>query len=68
MTFIPYFKEHFYQALLTPNGNNPVRNRADSLLLVFEELEKMDKMDKPYYRILETGCMRADHGSLAFGG
>ena len=67
MTFVEYFKENFYQKLLTPNGNNPVRNRADSLLLVFSELEK--KMEFPYYRsvILETGCMRPDHGDLCFG-
>lgn len=62
--FVPYFKEHFYQKLLQPNGANPVRNRADSLLAVFELL---DAMKKPTYQILETGCMRADHGELCFG-
>ena len=31
---------------------------------MFEELDKMDKQD---YTIVETGCMRADHGDLAFG-
>ena len=62
--FTPYFKKHFYQPLLTPNGNNPVRNRADGFLKIFELL---DAMQKTHYKILETGCMRADHGSMCFG-
>lgn len=62
--FVEKFKQEFYHRLLTPNGSNPVRNRADSLLLVFEELDKMNKKD---YTILETGCMRGDHGEWCFG-
>jgi hypothetical protein len=62
--FCEYFKAEIYPRLLSPNGNNPVRNRADSLLKVFEILEGMDKS---FYRIIETGCMRADHGDLCFG-
>lgn len=62
--FTPYFKEHFYKKLLTPAGSNPVRNRADSFLKIFEIL---DAMPKDYYRIIETGTMRPDHGNLCFG-
>jgi hypothetical protein len=58
--------------LLKPNGNNPVRNRADSFLKVFELLD--ERAGKVYslapekqFNILETGCMRADHGQLCFG-
>lgn len=64
MSFTQYYKENFYQKLLTPNGNNPVRNRADGFLKMFEELEAKGS---DYCRILETGCMRADHGELSFG-
>ncbi len=56
--------QEFYYKLLTPNGNNPRRNRADSLRRVFERL---DAKQKDYYGILETGCMRSDHGELCFG-
>lgn len=63
-SFIPYFKENFYQKLLTPAGNNPVRDRASGFLKIFEELEARCQ---DFYTIIETGCMRADHGSLAFG-
>lgn len=62
--FSNIFKKEFYNPLITPNGSNPVRNRADSLLVVFEEL---DRMNKDQYTILETGCMRGDHGEWCFG-
>lgn len=62
--FCDYFKAELYQKMLTPNGSNPVRNRADSLLKVFETLEDSGKS---FYRILETGCMRADHGDISLG-
>jgi len=62
--FSDTFKKEFYQKLLTPNGSNPVRNRADSLLIAFQEL---DSMNKERYTILETGCMRGDHGEWCFG-
>ncbi len=29
--------------------------------------EDLDKMHRPDYTIVETGCMRADHGDMAFG-
>jgi hypothetical protein len=62
--FTEIFKKEYYQKLLSPTGNNPIRNRADSLLIAFEEL---DRMDKENYKILETGCMRGDHGEWCFG-
>ena len=46
------------------SSGNPIRDRATSFLTVFEELDK--KEDKNFY-IVETGCMRPDHGSMAFG-
>jgi len=62
--FSDLFKNDFYQKMLTPNGSNPVRNRADSFLKVFEILESKNQK---YYTIIETGCMRSDHGHLCFG-
>ena len=62
--FSDLFKNDFYQKMLTPNGNNPVRNRADSFLKIFEILELKNKK---YFTIIETGCMRSDHGNLCFG-
>lgn len=64
MTFSEIFKKEYYNKMISPAGNNPVRNRADSFLLIFQELEKM-KLDN--YYIVETGTTRADHGHLAFG-
>lgn len=66
MSFIQHFKENYYQKLLTPNGNNPVRNRADSLLKVFELLESKYSADD-IINIVESGCSRPDHGHLCFG-
>lgn len=62
--FVDYFKSEYYQKLLTPGngGQNPVRNRADSLLLVFQLLGNMNNP-----MIVETGCMRPDHGDLCYG-
>lgn len=62
--FSEVFKEEFYQKMLKPNGSNPVRNRADSFLKVFEILESKEKSS---FTIIETGCMRSDHGKLCFG-
>lgn len=62
--FVPYFKQHFYEKLLQPNGNNPIRNRAEGFLRIFEIL---DSLQKESYSILETGTMRAEHGHLCFG-
>ncbi len=65
MKFSEIFKRDYYDKMLRPgHPSNPVRNRADSFLKVFELLEEQN-LD--FYRILETGCMRRDHGSLCFG-
>lgn len=64
-TFSQIFKNDFYQKLITPTGNNPVRNRA----LGFEKIfALLDTKQKPEYLILETGTMRAEHGPFNFGG
>lgn len=63
--FSEIFKEKYYQKMLTPgHPANPVRNRADSFLKVFELLE-VDKHRS--INIVETGCMRRDHGEMCFG-
>lgn len=64
MTYSEQFSKKFFARLLKPAGNNPQRDRASSFTIVFEELDKMKKTD---YTIVETGCMRADHGDMAFG-
>lgn len=65
MKFIEHFRFNFYDNMLKPNNpQSPIRNRADSLLFVFEILEANGK---DAYNILETGCMRPDHGNLCFG-
>lgn len=64
MKFSQIFKEKYYNKLLTPNNGNPVRNRADSFLKIFEFLELKNKN---FYTIIETGCMRASFGNLCFG-
>jgi len=64
MKFSQIFKEKYYDKLLTPNDGNPIRNRADSFLKIFEFLESKNK---EFYTIIETGCMRAAFGHLCFG-
>jgi len=64
MSYSDQFSKKFFARLLKPAGNNPQRDRASSFSIVFEELDKMNKTD---YTIVETGCMRQDHGDLAFG-
>ncbi len=64
MKFSQIFKERYYNKLLTPNFGNPIRNRADSFLKIFEFLESKNK---EFYTIIETGCMRASFGKLCFG-
>lgn len=67
--FSPFFKEFFYQKLITPSGNNPVRNRAIGFEKIFELLDKKKRENPTYeFKILETGTMRADHGELNFAG
>ena len=64
-TYGKRFSSKFYTRLLQPGSpNNPVRDRASSLSIVFELLD--EKKNKNFF-IVETGCMRADHGQLAFG-
>lgn len=64
MKFSEVFKNQFYNKMLQPNGDNPIRNRADSLLTVFQTLEQ--KSNKSF-TVVETGCMRSDHGDMCFG-
>ena len=65
MTYSKRFSSKFFAKMLQPSGpNNPVRDRATSLSMVFEILD--EKKDKDFF-IVETGCMRADHGQLALG-
>ena len=64
MTYSKRFSSKFFSKLLKPSGNNPVRDRATSFEIIFELLDQ--KEDKNFL-IVETGCMRSDHGQLAFG-
>ena len=65
MEFSEVFKNQFYDRMLKPgSSNSPIRNRADSFLEVFTRLEQ--KKDKNF-TIVETGCMRRDHGEMCFG-
>ena len=65
MTYSKRFSSKFFAKLLQAGSpNNPVRDRATSLEIVFENLDQ--KRVKDFF-IVETGCMRADHGKLAFG-
>lgn len=62
--FTPIFYAEFRDKLLQPAGVNPVRDRASSFSKIFALLDMFNKRN---YNILETGTMRPDHGSLAFG-
>ncbi len=65
MTYSKRFSSKFFSKMLQPAGpTSPVRDRATSLSMVFEILD--EKKDKDFF-IVETGCMRADHGQLALG-
>ena len=65
MTYSKRFSSKFFAKMLQPAGpTSPVRDRATSLSLVFELLD--EKKVKDFF-IVETGCMRADHGQLALG-
>ena len=64
MTYSKRFSSKFFAKLLQPAPGNPVRDRATSFELIFELLDQ--KEDKNFL-IVETGCMRADHGQLAYG-
>ena len=67
MSFVKEFKKEYYQKLLTPHPNNPIRNRADSFLKIFELLEKKHEKGQDFFHIVETGTTRQDHGYLCFG-
>ena len=64
MTYSKQFSSKFFARLLQPAGTNPVRDRATSFSLIFELLDKKEEKD---FLVVETGCMRRDHGNLAFG-
>ena len=65
MSYSKIFKDKFYSKLLSPaHPLNPIRDRSSSLEFVFQLLDQ--KEDNNYF-IVETGCMRSDHGQLAFG-
>ena len=64
MTYSKRFSSRFFTKLLKHAGTNPVRDRATSFSLIFELLDQ--KVEKDFL-IVETGCMRRDHGQLAFG-
>ena len=64
MTYSKRFSSKFFAKLLQPAPGNPIRDRATSFELIFELLDQ--KEDKNFL-IVETGCMRADHGQLAYG-
>tara|TARA_B100000700_G_scaffold139732_1_gene155808 strand:- start:729 stop:1385 length:657 start_codon:yes stop_codon:yes gene_type:complete len=59
MNYSKRFSSKFFAKLLQPEGQNPQRDRASSLSIVFELLDQ--KEDKSNYLIVETGCMRGDH-------
>ena len=63
-SFIPEFKERYYDALKRPAGQNPVRDRSGGFLKIFQALEDMGLTS---YNLLETGSMRADHGNISLG-
>jgi hypothetical protein len=68
MSFAEQFKSNFYSRMLQPNHPATVpRDRASSLLRIFEILDKRKQTGQDYFRILETGTTRSDHGHLCFG-
>ena len=66
MTYSKRFSSKFFAKMLQPAGpTSPVRDqKLTSLSLVFELLD--EKKVKDFF-IVETGCMRGDHGQLALG-
>jgi len=68
MSFAEYFKKEFYNRLLSPNHPATVpRDRASCLLKIFELLDEKKSNGQNYFRIVETGTTRPDHGHLCFG-
>ncbi len=65
MTYSKRFSSKFFSRLLKPaHPDNPIRDRSTSFEIVFEHL---DQKNVKNFTIVETGCMRADHGELAMG-
>ena len=65
MNYSKRFSSKFFTKLLQPgHPANPIRDRATSFALIFELLDQKSEKD---FLIVETGCMRRDHGQLAFG-
>lgn len=62
--FSEIFLSEYYNKMLSPQGSNPIRNRADNFLTLFKMLENKNLK---FYNIVETGCMRQGHGNLCFG-
>lgn len=62
--FLEYFDLTYKNKLLSPAGNNPVRDRYTSLRIAFAHLQALN-LDR--YHIIETGTLRPDHGNLSFG-
>ena len=60
--FSEVYKELYYDKMKQPAGNNPIRDRSEGFLKIFEMLEEVN-----YPLIVETGCMRPDHGIFSFG-
>tara|TARA_B100000131_G_scaffold318971_1_gene363905 strand:- start:2451 stop:3092 length:642 start_codon:yes stop_codon:yes gene_type:complete len=67
MSFVELFRKEYYRKLLSPHGSNPIRNRADPFLKVFELLEDRKLSGQDYFHIVETGTSRLDHGYMCFG-
>ena len=63
--FMPTFDAEYRAKLLTPNGRNPIRDRAAGFGVIFTALDALPPGVAP--RILETGCVRPDHGDLCYG-
>ena len=59
MNYSKRFSSKFFARLLKPEGQNPIRDRATSIEIIFNLLDK--KENKSNYLIVETGCMRGDH-------
>lgn len=59
------FLQLFETKLISPHPGNPVRDRVPGFRKIFELL---DSKENDFYNILETGCMRPEHGDFNFSG
>lgn len=63
MDFVQIFERKILARLSTPaHSQNPIRNRAKTLHFIVRKLASKQNL-----LLLETGCMRADHGELSWG-